>query len=71
MSMGSHGEITLTEENRVTPRKTCPIAALSTKIPTWIDPSANRELRSERPVNDEPEPWRGLRVPLKGAERTN
>jgi hypothetical protein len=40
---------TLTGENWITRRKTCPNAILSTTNPTWIDPG----LRGERPVTND------------------
>jgi hypothetical protein len=40
----------LTGENRITRRKTCPSATLSTVNPTWIDPGANPGIRGDRPA---------------------
>jgi hypothetical protein len=42
----------LAGENRITRRKTCPSATLSTTNPTWIDPGANSSLRGERPATN-------------------
>jgi hypothetical protein len=46
MSMGNHGGMILTGENRRTRRKTCLSATLSTTNPTWNDPRANPDLRA-------------------------
>jgi hypothetical protein len=49
MSMESYGGMTVTDENRITRRKTCPSATLSTTHPTCIDPGANAGLRGDSP----------------------
>jgi hypothetical protein len=43
----------LTGENRITRRKTCPSATLSTTIPTLIEPGANPGLRGKRPATND------------------
>jgi hypothetical protein len=53
MSLESYGGMILTGETRRTRRKTCPSATLSTTNPTWIDPGANPDLRSERPATND------------------
>jgi hypothetical protein len=53
MSLESDGGMILTGENRRTRRKTCPSATLSITNPTWIDPGANPDLRSERPATND------------------
>jgi hypothetical protein len=52
MSMESHDEIILTEENRRARRKTCPSATLSTINPTWTGPREDPGLRGERPATN-------------------
>jgi hypothetical protein len=42
----------LTLGNRRTRRKTCPIATLSTKNPTWTDLGANPGLSGDRPATN-------------------
>jgi hypothetical protein len=49
MNMESNVKMILTEENRRTRKKPCPIAILSTAKPTWTEPDANPGLRDEKP----------------------
>jgi hypothetical protein len=42
----------LAGENRITRRKICPSATLSTTNPTWIDPGANPVLRGGTPATN-------------------
>jgi hypothetical protein len=53
MSLESDGGMILTGENRITRRKTCPSATLSTTNPTFIEPGANPGLRGERPATND------------------
>jgi hypothetical protein len=39
-------------ENRITRRKSCSSATLSTTNPTWTDPGSNPGLRGERPATN-------------------
>jgi hypothetical protein len=52
MSMRSRGGIILTGGNRITWRKTCPSATLSTTNLTWTDQGANPCLRGLRPATN-------------------
>jgi hypothetical protein len=52
MSMESDDEMILTAENRITRRKPCPSATLSTINPTFIDMGAKMGLRGERPTTN-------------------
>jgi hypothetical protein len=42
----------INRENRITPKKICPSATLSTINPAWNNPGTNSDLRDERPANN-------------------